>query len=130
MSILAIETYVGMPVRAVRLTSENAPNLAKWIGGQHSARNLTIKSDDGKNTIKVTRVYLDRAQRRRGDAWHYGSVGDWFVMDSEGFVRIFPDEKFKSIFLKRDALEDFFSGKFQNDDMITREELFTTDTTH
>lgn len=117
MTELAIENYVGMPVKAVRLTAENAQTVADWIGGQLSTRDITIKSDEGKNTVKSTRVYLNRnqrrknelpntksnddsSQRRKGGAWHFGSVGDWFIMDADGFVRIFPDEKFSGIFLK------------------------------
>lgn len=100
MTDLAVETYIGTPVKAIRLTAENAQDVANWIGGQYSSRDLTIKSDEGKSTVKSTRVYLDRNQRRKGGAWHFGSVGDWFIMDHEGIVRIFPDEKFKGIFVR------------------------------
>ena len=104
MTDLAVDTYVGAPVKAIRLTAENAQDVANWIDGSYSSRDMTIKSDDGKNTVKSTRVYLDRTKRRKGGAWHFGSVGDWFIMDSEGIVRIFPDEKFQKIFIKQSSL--------------------------
>jgi hypothetical protein len=104
MTDLAVDTYVGAPVKAIRLTAENAQAVADWIDGQHSSRDMTIKSDEGKTTVKSTRVYLDRNQRRKGGAWHFGSVGDWFIMDAEGVVRIFPDDKFQKIFILRENL--------------------------
>lgn len=105
MTDLAVESYFGTPVKAIQLTAENAEAVATWIGGQYSVRELIIKSDAGKNTVKSTRVYLDNNKRRKGGAWHFGSVGDWFIMDSEGIVRIFPDDKFKKIFVKNDPSE-------------------------
>ena len=104
MTDLAVDTYVGAPVKAIKLSAENAQEVANWIDGEYSSRDMTIKSDEGKNTVKSTRVYLNRGLRRKGGAWHFGSVGDWFIMDSEGVVRIFPDDKFQKIFILRENL--------------------------
>lgn len=100
MTDLAVEIYVGTPVKAVKLTAENAEEVANWIGGNWTTREMTIRSDEGRKTVKSTRVYLDRNRRRVSGAWHYGSVGDWFIMDHEGEIRIFPEEKFNHFFVK------------------------------
>lgn len=101
MSDLDLEIYVGTPVQAIRLTAENAQAVADWIEGQYSMRELTIRSDEGQRIVKSTRVYIGSDKRRKGGAWHFGSIGDWFLKDHEGTVRIFPDEKFKRIFVRQ-----------------------------
>ena len=120
MTELAVETYVGMPVKAIQLTAENARDVAEWIGGLCSTRELVSRSDEGKQVVKSIRVYLDREKQNKrvnsdsennksnkGGAWHFGSIGDWYIMSQDGRVRIFPDDKFKGIFVKYDELNNF-----------------------
>lgn len=118
MTDLAVEIYVGAPIKAIKLTAENAEAVAEWIGGKWTTRELVIRSDEGKKTVKSTRVFLDRNRRRVDGAWHYGSVGDWFIVDHEGEVRIFPEEKFRKFFVKADDFvkTDTFLNSSANDD--------------
>ena len=98
--------YQGNTVDAVQVTNENIYAVAEWAGGEVSVRTFKEPTEDLiAEEVLVTKTRINVTPHRPG-AWRFGSVGDWFVKDETGIVRIFPKNIFLKIFHAVDVVDD------------------------